>query len=397
MRVLQLSPQFVYPADDGGKIGIYNTTRTLKSLGCEVTFVTFSQNQIPQNHLEHFKKFADVHVIEYSTKNTISRIIKSTIDTYPIYLRKHFNNFLSEKLKEIALSKEFDVITAEHSSMAPLALYLKNVLKIPTFLRLHNIEHKIWERYSEYLNPLNPKKHYVARQANLLKSQEAEMFPKFDMCFTITNEDKKLAESIAPTGNYITIFSGVDFEKFNPDSSKSRVDNEFIHIAYFRWIHNVNAITWLIDEVMPEIVSSHPNVKFNIIGKGTPKQFENKNIHGSEFLGYVEDINHYMNRASFFVAPLFVGSGIRIKILEALAMELPVIATSVAAEGIPASSENGIIIADSKEDFVSSIRHLLDNPDEARRLGLVGRKFAQDHFDWEHNISKIYEIYKKFQ
>jgi glycosyltransferase involved in cell wall biosynthesis len=396
MRILQLSPQFVYPANDGGKISIYNTTRTLKYLGCEVTFVTFSQNQISQNHLDHFEKYADVHVIEYSTTNTPIRIIKSFIDTYPIYLRKHFNNFLTNKLDEIALNKKFDVIHAEHSSMAPLALYLKKALKIPAFLRLQNIEHKIWERYAEYLSPLNPKKYYVARQAKLLKSQEAEMFPQFDMCFTITNEDKKLAESIAPTGNYMTIYPGVDFEKFNPDSSKARIINEFVHIAYFRWIHNVNAITWLIEEVMPEIINSHPDVKFNIIGKGTPKQFENKIINGSEFLGYVEDINQYMNRASFFVAPLFVGSGIRIKILEALAMELPVIATSVAAEGIPATKENGIIIADNKVDFVASIRHLLDNPGEARRLGLAGRKFAEKNFDWELNISKIFEIYKKF-
>ncbi|MCO5251425.1 MAG: glycosyltransferase family 4 protein [Candidatus Kapabacteria bacterium] len=396
MRVLQLSPQFVFPADDGGKISIYNTTRTLKSLGCDVTFVTFSRNPIPQNHLEHFKKYADVHVIEYSTRNTPIRIIKSLLDTYPIYLRKHINDYLKENLSKIVSEKQYDVIHAEHSSMAPLALYLKNLLKIPAFLRLQNIEHRIWERYGEFLNPFDPKKYYVARQAKLLKSQEAKMFPQFDMCFTITNEDKKLAESIAPSGNYMTIYPGVDFEKFTPNSTIERKVNEFVHIAYFRWIHNVNAITWLIDEVMPEVVSSHPEVKFNIIGKGTPKQYENRTINRSEFLGYVEDINQYMNRASFFVAPLFVGSGIRIKILEALAMELPVIATSVAAEGIPGTKENGIIIADNKSDFVAAIRHLLDKPDEARRLGVAGRKFAEENFDWEHNISKIFEIYKKF-
>lgn len=396
MRVLQLSPQFVYPADDGGKISIYNTTRTLHLLGCHVTFVTFSSIPIRPNHLEHFEKYADVHVINYSTRNTPTRIIKSLLDTYPIYLRKHINDYLKDNLTEFVKGKEFDVIHAEHSSMAPLALYLKSLLKIPAFLRLQNIEHRIWKRYGEYLNAANPKKYYVARQAKLLQSQEAKMFPKFDTCFTITDEDKRLAETIAPHGQFITIHPGVDFEKFNSNNSIPRQAYEFVHIAYFRWIHNVNAITWLVEEVMPEIVKSHKDVKFNIIGKGTPKQFENKVVNGSEFLGYVEDINDYMNKASFFVAPLFVGSGIRIKILEALAMELPVIATSIAAEGIPGQNENGIIIADTKADFIAAIKFLLDHPDESRRLGLIGRKFAEDNFNWTSNVSKILEVYRKF-
>jgi glycosyltransferase involved in cell wall biosynthesis len=146
---------------------------------------------------------------------------------------------------------------------------------------------------------------------------------------------------------------------------------------------------------MPDIIKLFPTVKLNVIGKGTPENLLNKNINNSYFYGYVDDITPFMNKSLMFVAPLFVGSGIRIKILEALAMELPVIATSIAAEGIPKMKNNGIIIADDKESFVRAISLLINNPEQATKIGKNGRMFVEQYFDWEKNISKMLENIKK--
>ncbi len=395
MKILYLSPQFVYPADDGGKIGIYNIVKQYHKLGCEIDFITFSKNKIDTKHIEHLSNYAKVHVINYSTQNSPMRIFKSVFDGYPIYLRKYYNDFLKTTISNIIKNKNYDFIQAEHSCTAPLALYFKMILGIPAFLRLHNIEHIIWQRYADVLSILTPKRHYVARQAKLLGKNEADMFSKFDICFTITDEDLKIAKNMAPDGKFITIYPGVDFEKFNPNSELQRNINELLHIAFFRWIHNLDAIEWFVNQVMPEVVKLFPATKLNIIGKGTPIRLLNKSINNSYFHGYVDDIIPYMNKSLIFVAPLFVGSGIRIKILEALAMEMPVIATSIAAEGIPKIKNNGIIIADDKDSFVRAISELMHEPHKAIQLGKCGRIFVEEYFDWDKNISSMLENIKK--
>lgn len=394
MKILYLSPQFVYPADDGGKISIYNTVKQYHRLGCEVDFITFSDHAIEDDNLKHLSQFSNLHVIKYSTKNTKLRILRSVFDNYPLYLRKHINRNLINQIISYVSSKKYDFIQAEHSSMAPLALYLKETLKIPAFLRLQNIEHKIWQRYSEVLSVVNPKRYYVGRQARLLGNNEAEMFSKFDMCFTITDEDLKIAQHMSPNGKFLTIHPGVDFNKFSPQKNINRTTNELLHIAFFRWIHNIDAIEWFVHQVMPDLIKLFPTVKLNVIGKGTPANLLNKTINNSYFHGYVDDISPLMNKSLMFVAPLFVGSGIRIKILEALAMELPVIATSIAAEGIPKMKNNGIIIADDKESFVRAISLLINNPEQATQIGNNGRIFVEEYFDWEKNISKMLENIK---
>jgi glycosyltransferase involved in cell wall biosynthesis len=152
---------------------------------------------------------------------------------------------------------------------------------------------------------------------------------------------------------------------------------------------------WLIKEVLPIIKEKIPDVKLTIIGKGLPRKFFRLNNPNIEIVGYIEDVIPYLSRANIYVAPLFVGGGVRIKILEALAMKLPVVATPVSAEGIHTGNENGLFIADNKYDFANAVIMLLNDYNKARELGEQGRNFVVNNFSWEKSVSTIIHKYKE--
>jgi glycosyltransferase involved in cell wall biosynthesis len=146
---------------------------------------------------------------------------------------------------------------------------------------------------------------------------------------------------------------------------------------------------------MTKLHKINPKITLQLLGKYPPRDyFDYKNI-GVDVLGFVPSVKPYLNAAGIYAAPLFVGGGIRLKILEAMAMEIPVVASSVSAEGIHGTRENGLIIAESADDFVKEIIYLVDNPEIARKLGQKARKYILENYTWEKSIGIIYKTYQQ--
>ncbi len=393
MRILQLSPQFPFPYTDGGKISIANTYKYLSELNCEVTFFSFSEEPISNKFLIESEKYGKVIIYPYSTKNTPKRIFKSVFDNYPIYLRKHINSEICNFIDSVIENNQFDIIHADHSAMAPLALYIKNKYNIPVGLRLHNVEYKIWQRYAENLPFYSPKKYYVSRQAKLLKNAEKKIYHECDACFSITNIDRKAALELSPKANVVNVNAGVNIDEWAPiETEKNK--NELIFASNFHWIHNVNAIDWFIENVMPELKSTFPNLSLVILGKHIPERYNSYKSIGVNPVGFVPEIQSYLNKANVYIAPLFVGSGVRIKILEAMSMGLPVVASPISAEGIEADDKDGLFIAKNKDDYVKMISNLLMNNDLRISSGIKARDFILKNHLWKSNIGIIKEQYQ---
>ncbi len=393
IKILQLSPQFPFPQDDGGKIGIANIFTEFVNQGAQVTFFSFDDGHAKSEDIRTAEKYGKVILFNYSTRNSPLRIFQSLFRKQPLFLFKHFNkkiiNFL---LKEIE-NTEFDIIHADHSSMMPLAIYLKNLLNIPVGLRLHNIEWMIWYRYAETLSKFHPKRLYLQRQAKLLKTAEKKYYSLADVCFAITEPDKARSLELSSKANVRVASAGVNINEWHPDKSIVRNPHELVLATTYNWIHNVDAVRWFLDSVFPIILKNFPDAKLKLIGKNPPdwlKDSKNKNL---DVLGYVPQVQPYLSRASVYIAPLFVGGGIRIKILEAMAMELPVVATSISAEGIDAGYENGLIIADDEKAFAESIISLLEDHSLTERLGKMSREYVSKKYSWQKNVKIMMDSY----
>lgn len=395
LKILQLSPRFPFPMDDGGKIGIGNILIEFYRQNCEVTFFSFVNDDISEDSVEELKKYANPVLFKHSTKNTISRIIKSALSNKSIYLSKHSETKVLKFFEKIIDEIDFDIIHADHTAMAPIAIYLKKLINKPIGLRLHNIEYMIWKRYADILPNFHPKKIYIQHQAKLLKEYERRIYPEFDICFPITEADKIIAMELSPNIKQIVSGPGIDDSFWVPDDKIERNPNEIIIATVFSWKHNLDGLIWFIKNVLPILRQHSSLIKLTVIGKDIPEFLRNYKHEGVNVVGYVDDVRPYLNKAGIYIVPLFVGSGIRIKIIEAMAMKLPVLATSIAAEGINAKAEDGLLICNNSKEFSEKILELIKNPLMAKNLGENSRKFSLSNFSWKSNVNIMVEYYKK--
>lgn len=394
MKILQLAPRVPFPEDDGGKIGMANITKELANLGAEVTLLFFYENEQDLNIPEYAHKYANIVPVYHDTSNSIPRILRSTLLGRSIYVDKHNSKFVKQFINHHLIDNKYDIIHCDHTGMAGLGLYCQEILKCPIGLRLHNIEWTIWQRYYESLSTADPRYYYVSRQAKVLKKYESEVIGKMDINFAITDEDLNRALEMNSTANVIIASAGVNLNQWKPDENITRNPDELIHATVYKWRHNIKAVYWFIEEVMPLINSENPYIRLKLLGKNAPEALRNysKNV---DLEGYVETVQPYLNKAGIYIAPLFVGGGIRIKILEAMAMELPVVASSIAAEGIKAGENEGLFIADNKKEFAKHILRL--NRDNHLRIesGKAARKFIEKHHTWYRNVKIMYDEYLK--
>ncbi|ROL60931.1 glycosyltransferase [Bacteroidetes/Chlorobi group bacterium ChocPot_Mid] len=394
LRILQLVPRFPFPLDDGGKIGIANIFKEFSKQGADVTLFSLGHEYVSKEAIEDAAQYGKIHIFPHNTENTATRILSSALFRNSIYLKKHISTEIISEINKLFHEQEFDIVHADHTCMAPLALYIKEKFKIPVGLRLHNIEYSIWKRYADELKSINPKKYYVRQQSEILKKAEAEIINEVDVNFAITEPDKKRALELAPEANVIVASAGVNPDEWKPDVTVGRNPKEIVLATTYHWVHNVNGLKWFLNEVLPKVLSEIPDAQLTLIGKEAPEWLKNYNSKNIKVLGYVDKVQPYYNKAGLNISPLFVGGGIRIKILEAMAMELPVVATSLAAEGIK-QSNGGLFIADKKQGFALKIIELLSNPSMAREQGKSARQFVISEYSWGKNVGIMLEEYKK--
>lgn len=396
MKILQLVPQFPFPMTDGGKIGIGNITRYFAQGGHEVQLFAVSATAVQRARVQEALQWCTgVEVVQQPIGNSVGNIARSLLSPLPLYVWKFAQPAVFAALDALCKREKFDCIHADHSSMIPLALRAKAVLGIPAGLRIHNVEWLIWQRYAERFAAWHPAHWYLRRQATLLRNYEARFYPAFDVCFPITDADAQRAREMAPTGVYTTASAGVNTDEWRADSNTERVAAELVLATTYDWVHNVEGAVWLIDEVLPIVQKQCPDVHLALLGKNPPERLTSLQRRDVTVTGFVERVQPYLNTAGVYVAPLFVGGGIRIKILEAMAMELPVVATSVAAEGIQATESDGVFRADTAQEFAHRLRELVQQPERARELGRKARQCIERGYTWQHNVGTMLHAYEQ--
>ncbi len=387
LKILQLSPQFPFPMTDGGKIGIANIFKEYSALGHKITLCAYSDLNIAAEYLTEAEKYGEIEIIIHSTRNTPKRILCSLFNKKSLYTSKHISDKALEQFEKIATSAEFDVIHCDHSAMMPVALHLKNKFNIPIALRLHNIEWTIWYRYASVLNNFHPKKWFISSQGKKLKRDETVYYQAADVCFAITEEDKIRALEMSPNSNVCVASAGVNIEEWNIVDNIEKTNNTMVLATNYDWVHNVDGVIWFIENVLPLVQEIYPDATLQLIGKNPPAIFNNYSGGGVEVLGFVPSVKEYLSKANVYIAPLFVGGGIRIKILEAMAMKLPVMATPVSAEGIKAGEEDGLYVSDNVQISADYINQLFSDKNQCQRKGNAARDFIKKHHTWKKSVS----------
>ena len=310
----------------------------------------------------------------------------------------HVERFISEafkkRLTQVLEKENFDVVQLEMLYMVPYVETIRQKSKAMIVLRAHNVEHKIWERIAKETKfPL--KRWYISHLAKTLKEYELNALETVDGIAAITRKDAAFFRKYC-SKPIIDIPYGVYPEEFTP---KYEIEGKpkFYHIGSMNWMPNEEGIRWFIDEVLPKTVEKVPNFVYHLAGRSMPEWLTTLKNPNIDVIGEVPDAKEFVAKHDVAIVPLLSGSGIRIKIIESMAMGKTVITTRVGAEGILYDEEVNLIIAENKAKMVEAIRSINENPQTAMEIGKAARKLVEETYDNRKIIARLLMFYEQIK
>ena len=370
--------------------GLLEAGHQVKVLAINSEKYNVKESDIP----EEYKQKTGIELID------VDLTVKPLNAFLNLFTRKsyHAERFISEEFKKrlaAVLDKEqFDVVQLEVLFMAPYVETIRRHSKAMIVLRAHNVEHKIWERIAkDTKSPL--KRWYINHLAKTLKEFELNALETVDGVAAITRKDAAFFRKYC-SKPVIDIPFGVYPEQFDP---KYEIEGKpkFYHIGSMNWMPNEEGIRWFVDEVLPKTVEKVPDFVYHLAGRSMPEWLTSmKNPH-VDVVGEVPDAKEFVTNHDIAIVPLLSGSGIRIKIIESMALGKTVITTRVGAEGILYDEEVNIIIAENKAKMVEAIRSLNENPETAVRIGQAARKLVEETYDNRKIIARLLMFYEQIK
>jgi glycosyltransferase involved in cell wall biosynthesis len=322
------------------------------------------------------------------------------------HIRRFISPGLKTRLEEILREEEFDIIQLETLYVCPYLDTIREHSHAKVVLRAHNIEHLIWSRIAGNTgNPL--KQWYLKRLARSLKKYEIETAGKVDGIAAITGKDaseirRLSAGRLTPETpdsmsescrKIIDIPFGVDISRYPvPVKEPDRVT--LFTIGAMNWIPNIEGVRWFLEYVWPEVHSQLPGLTYHLAGREMPDWLLRLRMPGVAVEGEVENAIDFISSHSVMIVPLFSGSGIRIKIIEGMALGRTVISTLTGAEGIDYTHGKNILIANAPCEFTDMIVHCVQDRERCLTIGRQARTLIEERYDRDHVIGNLTRFYQ---
>lgn len=379
MKLLFLSRWYPYPADNGSKIRIFNL---LKYLGQHhtVDLISFVSEELAPERLTVMEQLCEtVQAVRYKPfrpNSLTSRLAlfsptpRSVIDTY--------SQPMEIAVDQLYQAGSYDVVIASQVDMVPYALRCTNSPKLLEELEL-TTQYESVQNETNVLKKLRQRLMWGKRTHYTAKTLSA-----FKGCTVVSAQEKGLLAQIVPSYQSVAVIpNGVDCKHYQGEFGEAD-PNRLIYTGALSYQPNLDAMQFFIGQVLPLIQAEFPSVQLKITGKYNEHLASQlPQNEGVTFTGYLEDIRPTLASSWVSVAPLRLGGGTRLKILEALAAGVPVVSTTKGAEGLDLTSEQELIIADTPTEIAEATLRLLNDPDLRQRLSDNGKTAVQNSYDWQ--------------
>lgn len=387
MKTLVIANKSPFPVIDGGCFAMNIFLKNLQAIS-EIEYIDyfilsthkhpFTESAIPTD-LKEKTKF---HSVEVDTKLFAKNALKQLVKGKSYNLSRFFDTKVDQKIETLIHENQYDCIIFE--SLFPL-VYLETIRKISNakcILRAHNIEFEIWDDLQ--LNEKNPlKKWYLNQLVKALKKEEITYYKRLDLILSLSNDDIEKIEKICSTP---TRFIPVSIE-----SKACKMDyttNSLCFIGSFNWEPNIEAIRWFLTDLHP-LIQESISIKVEIAGKDGSTVFKDYATTAVKFNGFVESPSEFLKANGIFIAPMKSGSGVKIKVLEAMSNGLPCILTPKSAEGLNLPSNYPICKTD--QEFIAECIDLATNSEKREQLGKLGFEFVHSNFGFANVVKKLRE------
>ncbi|MFD1628705.1 glycosyltransferase family 4 protein [Pseudopedobacter beijingensis] len=395
MRVLILSNRVPFPRKGGYSIVIYNTMRELLRQGCQITL--FSLN--PTKHFVYTNSiddevFRQINFYTYSVDDRVNaKAAFFNLFTNKSYnVSRYFETYCANKLAQLLKNESFDVVLFEGLQVASYIDVVQSNTAAKLFFRSHNIESKVWKRLALKESFL-PRRIYLNLLSKRLHLFETGVINRFDVLLAISSADEHFFRSMGCTQKVLTIPVALDLTEYVTTTALTP-HKSVGYIGSMDWRPNIEGLRWFLDQVWPQLQELRSGIKFHLAGKKMPVEFQLNNQPGYILEGEVENALEFIAKQHVFVVPLFAGGGMRVKIIEAMALGKCVIATSIAAEGINYLHDKNILIADKTDDFYKQILRCFTDKTLIKRIGAEARLLVTQQHDIEKECRKMLTIFE---
>ncbi len=383
MKILVLTNKLPYPPRDGGSIATLNMLTGLTDAGNQVTCMSlnthkhnFPVKEIPKALSGRIRFLA----IDCDSSIKPVRLLINLLFSIEPYIAVRFNKKDFRSQLELLLKQEaFDLVQLEGPYPGHYLDTIRAGCKAKVSLRAHNVEHIIWKRKAAH-EKYRLKRWYLANMASRVERFEMKVVGHCDCLVTISPLDLAYFVGQGSTLPAITIPTGLSMEAYPLTSIPA--ETSLFFIGALDWLPNQEGLKWFLENVFSSLCEAIPGIRFHVAGRNAPKSvlhlLQDKNII---YHGEVEDAREFMKAYRVMIAPLLTGSGIRIKIIEAMALGRPVVTTPVGIEGIPAVSGREVLVSDNPEAFKDQVITLITDDNKARTLVEAGRTLIQEKFD----------------
>ena len=387
MKILYLAHRIPYPPNKGEKIRTFHQIQ-----------------QLARRHPIHLYSFVDdprdlpgaaklrehcasVEVVYRGQARSVLLAAEALLKRSPFSVSLFYRKALAEKVTQKAATERFDCIVASSSSMAQYACLVPDVPKILDFI---DMDSEKWGLYAEHRRfPLS----LIYRvEAERLAKYEDEMARVFDHSIVISEEERRVFQKRVSDRPVAVISNGVDFEYFSPSRIVSGGNSQpsIVFTGVMDYFPNVDAVQFFCGEVFCRVRDLVPNAHFYIVGRNPTRQVNELGKKTNVIVtGTVPDVRPYLVQATVSVAPFRLARGVQNKVLEAMAMGVPVVGTPEAFKGISAIEQNGVRIADNPRFFAQQVATFLQGASLRREAGLQARRYVERHHRWEDQGAKL--------
>lgn len=395
MKILILSTKMPWPARDGGAIATLNIALGFAQKNCHVTLLTmntgkhyFPESKLPAN----LRDKISIRSVNVDTEIRPLRLILNFLfSRYPYNAQRFISKSFKTALEKCLAEQDFDIVQLEGPYLSYYIPSIKGRARI--VLRAHNLEHQIWKLMSKQeSNPL--KRFYFKTLARRIKELEKKILSEIDLLIPISEVDRMEFDELGHALPVMVIPTGIDISHYPVNIEENRILLFFI--GALDWGPNQEGLDWFFKEVWPEIRLKYPGLTLNLAGRNPAYYFDSRTLPDNVRLeGEVENAIEFFHHHTVMIVPLLTGSGIRIKILEAMAMGKTVISTRIGAGGLEARDGEHLFLADTPADYIRILENLQTQEDQLQFIGQKSRQYVTENFDILALSEKLISFYKE--
>ena len=399
LRVLFVTPYLPSPPRFGGQARLHGLISGMAKLH-DVSVLSFVEEGEDQTEAmrateAYCRRVVTVPNPRYSAGGPAKRLLQMasmfSARSYGALVHRHAA--FDDALDQVLARDRYDVVCFELAHMAAYQHMRRRREEGPLFvLDEHNIEYELGRQTADAgASPV--RRAYSVVEWRKVRDEERRTWSQLDGCTLTSERDRDILLADVPKTRTAVVPNGVDVEHFRPLDTPAPASGKLLFFGAIDYHPNTEGLLYFLDEVFPLLRTRNPRVTLSVVGRRPPPEILARRAPHVEITGAVDDVRPHIASAAVVVVPLRLGSGTRLKILEAMAMGRPVVSTTLGAEGLAVAPDRHLLIADDAKTFDAQVRRLLDDPVLAARLGAAGRRLVTERYGWQSSVQRLSTFY----